>query len=51
MCSSDVGLEEDTLVDDPSLPVCYVLGCFARLGLGQLDRVVAEADDPLVQRL
>ena len=48
MNSSDVGLEEDTLVHDPSLPVCYVLSCLARLGLGQLDVVIVEAGDPLV---
>ena len=47
MSSSDIGLEEDTLVDDPSLPVCHVLSCLARLGLCQFDIVVSEAGDSL----
>ena len=51
MRSSDVGLEEVILVDDPFLPVCHVLSDLMGLGLGQLNVVVLETGDPLVQQV
>ena len=49
--SSDVGLEEKTLLDHPVMSVCQACCCLARLGLGELDVVVSEAGDPLVQQV
>ena len=51
MSSSDAGLEQDTLVNHPFLSLCHVLNCLARVGVGQLDIVVSEADNPLVQEV
>ncbi len=50
-CSSGVGPEEDTLVDDPALPVSHVLSGLARHGPRQLYIVVVEAGDPLVKEV
>ena len=50
MSSSDVGLEEDTSVQDPSLSVCQALYFLSSLLLCQLHIVVPEAVDPPFQQ-